>query len=297
MGLAKGSISFLLEEKKRRPFSGYALTLGRLGVSVTYPMLTKLFDKFGFSYTNRKKDGFVTDYDLFTALGFSCLESMDLSDYEGATIIFDLNSPDTPTNLIDRYDIIIDGGTIEHVFHLPNVFANIFRMLKVGGRIIHLSPSSGHIEHGFYMFSPTLFTDFYNTNNFRIESCELWRYDSIKPKKKWDVFDYTPDLCRAIKTDYLDKKAYGITMIATKLTQSSYRLIPQQSSYLQIWGGIQITPRYNNIIKKTLQMYPTLYNLTYRFDRLLRKKVYQTKKKILKIVFRNPFGIRPKVRY
>ena len=67
--------------------------------------------------------------------------------------------------------MIIDGGTMEHIFHIPNVLNNIYRMLRVGGRIIHISPSSNYVDHGFYSFSPTLFYDFYQTNKF-VKKCD-----------------------------------------------------------------------------------------------------------------------------
>ena len=62
---------------------------------------------------------------------------MDNSDFEDADFIHDLNSVPAPKPLRDRFDVIFNYGTIEHVFHVPNALQNIHDMLKVGGRVIH----------------------------------------------------------------------------------------------------------------------------------------------------------------
>ena len=36
-------------------------------------------------------------------------------------------------------DLVIDGGTIEHVFHIPNVLQNFHELLNINGRIIHFT--------------------------------------------------------------------------------------------------------------------------------------------------------------
>ena len=64
---------------------------------------------------------------------------MDFSDYEGANIIQDLNTLIKNHDIFEKYDLIIDGGTLEHVFHVPNAFENFFKLLKIGGQfyILH----------------------------------------------------------------------------------------------------------------------------------------------------------------
>ena len=55
----------------------------------------------------------------FTWLGFASCLSLDYSDYEGAEIIHNLNEPDLAKEHHAIADLIVDAGTIEHVFHLP----------------------------------------------------------------------------------------------------------------------------------------------------------------------------------
>jgi hypothetical protein len=68
---------------------------------------------------------------MFSALGFAGIETIDISDYEGATHIWDMNQP-VPQDWHGRYSFIFDGGTLEHVFNLPQAFANVLNMLRVG---------------------------------------------------------------------------------------------------------------------------------------------------------------------
>ena len=86
-------------------------------------------------------------------LGLRSLRALDFSDYEGADLIHDLNRP-IPDSLRDRFDLIIDAGTTEHVFDVRQALTNYADMLRVGGRIFHSSPANNRLHHGFYQLSP-----------------------------------------------------------------------------------------------------------------------------------------------
>src|SRR5437763_2766890 len=183
MGLPPAALRLLLATCRNEPFTGSVLTLGKQDTWITAPPLRKAAASFGVELADVPltvspkpifaRHHYLTDESILRALGFADYHSMDLSAYESADIIHDLNSPDVPAALVDRFDTIIDGGTLEHVFHLPNALAGIGEMLKVGGRVIHHSPASNWVDHGFYMFSPTLFWDYYNANKFEIGEVRL----------------------------------------------------------------------------------------------------------------------------
>jgi len=71
---------------------------------------------------------------FFKACGIDETLSLDISDYEGADLIFDLNCPGLPAHLVSRFGCILNGGTLEHIFHVPNALASLTRMLKSGRR-------------------------------------------------------------------------------------------------------------------------------------------------------------------
>jgi SAM-dependent methyltransferase len=105
---------------------------------------------------------------FFEGLGATQVDSVDASNYEAATIIHDMNNP-VPAAWHERYDLVFDGGTLEHVFNLPVALGNCMRMLRQGGRFIATTPMNGWAGHGFYQFSPELFYGvFSGANGFSI---------------------------------------------------------------------------------------------------------------------------------
>ena len=51
-------------------------------------------------------------------LGASETDSLDVSDFEGATVLHDLDL-EIPERWHETFDCIIDGGLLEHVFSFP----------------------------------------------------------------------------------------------------------------------------------------------------------------------------------
>src|SRR4051812_44393764 len=56
---------------------------------------------------------------FFSGLGFSEIDALDISDYEGANVIGDLNDPGLGKRVGKTYDVVYDSGTIEHIFDAP----------------------------------------------------------------------------------------------------------------------------------------------------------------------------------
>lgn len=137
------------------------LMLGRQNI-ITRPSETKqLFEMFGLKADERlltrdayDKPPFAEPF--FEALGAKACESMDYSSYEGATIVHDLNEP-LPPNLREQYDMVFDGGTLEHVFHFPQALHNAMHLVKPGGYYAGFTPGNNWFGHGFYQFSPEVY--------------------------------------------------------------------------------------------------------------------------------------------
>lgn len=246
MGISKAGAKILLKEHCRRPFSGRALTLGKQDVHFSFADLESMASTFGVHLSENATPcvslkpeyaamSYLSDDSLFRLLGCSKCDSLDSSSYESASFLFDLNRPELPACLVDQYDVIFDGGTLEHIFHVPNVLNNIYAMLRQGGRIIHIAPSSNHIDHGFYMFSPTLFWDYYCANNYQLNSLQLIRHTTRPHTDLWEISDYTPGCLAPVSFGGLDDGLYAISCIATKTQDSTGNLIPQQGSYLNTW--------------------------------------------------------------
>ena len=115
-----------------------------------------------------KEEGYAEPF--FEKIGFGKVEAMDFSDFEGAQHVHDLNHP-VPDDLRGKFDFILDGGTIEHVFNTPAALTNVFDMLKPGGVFASANGMNGWMFHGLYQFNPELVYSFWE----RSAGCEVLR--------------------------------------------------------------------------------------------------------------------------
>jgi SAM-dependent methyltransferase len=244
MGIARPTAKLLLREAARRSYQGSCLTLGRQDIQFGYSWLQAAARSFGVPLCPVEVQphrqaalaarGFMSDESFLRALGFSETVRLDCSDYEAPEELLDLNSEALPAHLKERFDVVLDAGTLEHVFHVPNALRNLFGMVKVGGRIIHFTPSSNHIDHGFYMVSPTLFWDFYSANQFELNAFHLYRY--TPSNVQWEIYEYSPGrLVEDVMWGGLDSAMYGVFAVATRTDASTGDRIPQQGWYLHRW--------------------------------------------------------------
>ncbi len=170
---------------------------------------------------------------LFRALGFrkEGIQSMDASGFEGAEVVHDLNQP-APDGLANRFDLIYDGGTIEHVFSVKDAFSNLARMCRIGGHVIHHSPSD-RLNHGFYNLNPDLLRDFYSANGF-----EPVRLTYVaEPNHAWNAdrhyLEFEPEALPFSLQPYYSTHLHGVFR---KVGDVPCR-VPQQRSFAALWGG------------------------------------------------------------
>ena len=114
---------------------------------------------------------------MFAALGFMEVESVDRSDFEDATRVWDMNRP-VPEDWHAQFDIIFDGGTVEHIFNVPTVFQNVYDMLKVGGHYVSATPFNGWPGHGMYQFGPEIVWSYWHGQmKCKVHACTLQSTD------------------------------------------------------------------------------------------------------------------------
>jgi len=244
VGLARKGARLLLEEARQRPFYGRLLQMGRQNLYFGQSDMDQLASLHAFKLHRDVPSQNIhqplvapeclDDATFFSQLGFSEVESIDYSSDENATYAHDLNKP-VPDILKQRYDVIYDGGTMEHIFDVRSVLHNIFDMLRVGGRIIHSHPSSNHVDHGFYMFSPTFFLDYYATNEFLIHELQIITYSKAHDTEPWSIYDYEPDCLSHLEAGGFGSKMLGIQVAAEKTPHSTWDRIPQQGRYVRSW--------------------------------------------------------------
>lgn len=101
---------------------------------------------------------------ILALLGFD--EYYDIDMNGRAAITCDFSQP-LAADLSGKAGVVIDIGTCEHIFDLPQVFTNIVNLLRPGGVVVHLAPLSWY-NHGFVNFNPIFFREFYEHNQFSV---------------------------------------------------------------------------------------------------------------------------------
>lgn len=96
------------------------------------------------------------------------LDVIDVAELRGGEIVVDLNS-DAKDIMNQKYDLLIDTGTLEHCFNVGQAIQNVCGFVSVGGVAVHAVPMNVY-NHGFWNFSPTVFPDLYEANGWRILS-------------------------------------------------------------------------------------------------------------------------------
>ena len=96
---------------------------------------------------------------------------IDINASRGIERVVDLNE-EAPEDLTNKYDIVLDPGTLEHCFNIAMAFSNVISFLKRGGFVIHVNPLNLP-NHGFWSLNPTAYFDFYSNNGFKVHESVL----------------------------------------------------------------------------------------------------------------------------
>jgi hypothetical protein len=156
MGIDIHTLKFLMYETKTRPL-GRVATLGRQRIDLPAYWLKRMMN-----LSAEPSYGTFCEELLKDKFGATLVESFDNSNYENATHVVDMNRP---IAVEKTYDTVIDGGTLEHVFNVPQALWNISTLCADGGRILHILPANNYCGHGFWQFSPELFFSLYSEAN------------------------------------------------------------------------------------------------------------------------------------
>lgn len=94
-------------------------------------------------------------------------QSVTSIDFGGteSSLRLDLNAP---VDLGKQFGLVINHGTAEHIFNIAQVFKTMHDHCLTDGLMIHESPFTDWIDHGFYCLQPTLFYDLAAANAYEI---------------------------------------------------------------------------------------------------------------------------------
>ncbi len=193
----------------------------------------------------------------------SIVHSVDASNYENATFVQDLNKPWTCKELTkQKYLTILDFGTLEHVFNIPQALNSLADSCEVGGKIIHVQLHSDFCGHGFYQFSAELFHSWYSKKN-GFEDVEIFIVPYTRPNLWFRCLKpKSGDRCelsgRGVPNSFILVKAIKSKEINNRVCM--------QSDYLDTWEK-------NKIINLKAPSKTFLYRIKELIPYILKSKI------------------------
>ena len=241
MGISTGVLKFLSVAKKEKTNFATTCFIGR---QENYCSKNDL--KLSTKYLNLNLDlEFLSSEKWFDNIFKEIFSSynifnLDSSNHENANLIHDLNES-ISEKYINKFDCVIDSGSIEHIFNIPKVLENYSKMLKKNGSLFIMTNANNSCGHGFYQFSPDFFYSIFNeTNGFKINKLVIESYNSFGNRRlfnKYYELKYPEKLKERIilkGKDQLDVMCH-ITKINDhfsfkKITQTNYLFINKKNS-------------------------------------------------------------------
>jgi hypothetical protein len=248
MGLDVNGTRFLLYAKTQGVCFGKTAMIGRQKLNLDVRSLRQNLLEFGYVVTKGEVERLLTENNGYAEpflkmLGASAISSFDASDYENATHIHDLNLP-IDENLKNRFTVVLDGGTLEHIFNFPVAIKNCMEMVEVGGHFIGMTPANNFCGHGFYQFSPELFFRIFSAKNaFKLVRMVLFEETH---RKQW--FDVTDPEAIKERVTLVNARPTYLSIIAEKVRSAPiFGANPQQSDYATLWKMDDKSPKSNPI--------------------------------------------------
>ena len=200
--------------------------------------------------------------------------SLDYSEYENCDIIHDMNLPIDPS-YHEKFDVVIDGGSLEHIFNFPVAVANSMKMVKQGGSLFIFTTANNHTGHGFYQFSPELFFRIFQPKNgFEIRNVILEKHPfpgvELSPKTK--CFSVTDPIFVKKRVGLVSQTPVMIMVHAIRTeTKSVFAEYPIQSDYASRYddyenkaSGRRIDIPSHALLNKLAIMFLNLLPLQYK---------------------------------
>lgn len=225
MGIDVNVARFLLSARERGVSFERTVTLGHQDLHVSPAERADVLADYGLA------DAELTDGpDFLRHLGAETVDAVDVSDYEGASIVHDLNDP-IPDELRGRYSLLIDAGTLEHVFNVAAGLQSAMEMVAEGGHLATFNPTNNFFGHGFYQFSPELFFRAFSREN----GYEVERVLVAEEGGEWyEVVD--PASVRSRVQLINDRPTYVMTLARRVEVVPVFQTWPQQSDYAMVWA-------------------------------------------------------------
>lgn len=257
MGLTKNMIQLVLSSQLKRNVSfAEMITIGRQNLHLNRGQLKDALNEFNFTIDDvthviEKYNGFSEG--VFEHCGAKLVDSLDASNYENATVIHDLNTPISGKHE-KEYDLVLDSGTLEHVFNFPVAIRNYMDLTKVGGHFIGIYPCNNFYGHGFYQFSSEVFyRTFSKDNGFKVIDAIIF---VDEPNTTFYSVQDTDEIHQRV--EFNNTKPAYIYVVARKIDKSiPFKNFPLQTDYSEFkWKGNRQAAKRNKSRKSIKKLIP-----------------------------------------
>lgn len=255
MAITDTTTRFLFLAKSLGVSFSKTLTIGRqqmiLDPLVVEEMITKYLLPKPDQKINPVKDNYADP--LLKLLGAMEIDCLDYSAFEGANILHDMNLP-ISLQFHNKYSLVIDGGSLEHIFNFPMAIQNCMNLVKEGGHFISFAPMNNLMGHGFYQFSPELFYRiFVAENGFSVQKMFMVAANFFVDTTDWyEVKDPKEIEERVMLCN--TQPTYLLLLAKKEKHLQNYSVSPIQSDYTEAWlekeSENQEAVEISNIFKK-----------------------------------------------
>jgi SAM-dependent methyltransferase len=182
MGISIIAASMILHEHKYKPITGTVLTIGRQSVAFTASEMDQLLRRFQVpkrpiayqvdeTTVGVSRDrAYITQESFFAAFTDARVSSLDVSNYEQAEVVCDLQAP-LPRKYRGYADFIFNGSCLDNIFDTAAAIRNMTQLLKPNGRVYSFEQGNSH-PTAYLKYSADWFMDYYALNQF--EDCKTY---------------------------------------------------------------------------------------------------------------------------
>lgn len=165
---------------------------------------------------------------FFTTIGhnYTCIDYNGLDD----SLVYDLSKKIDDEFLLNKFDVLIDFGTGEHIGQRSKVqlggskvenvnmldspqyylFLNSHNVVKVGGFIYHVLPyTKNWIGHGAYDYNEQFFTELAEANDYKIVFIKRYRYEKGSERLKERPLDVISVLFQKTKDQFMTQQQFN----------------------------------------------------------------------------------------
>lgn len=166
------------------------------------------------------------------------------------SIPLDLNFDQVPRRFKNRFHLVTNYGTTEHIANQCNAFKVIHDLTALNGIMIHALPSQGMINHGLINYNPKFFWMLCRSNDYEVIDFQ-YGYDKVGYPVPENIYDFINKFHTLPKDHFNDIKVFdaGIQIILRKKHLSSF-VPPLDVPNGAVSAGPKFTKRYWSIFKE-----------------------------------------------